>query len=73
MPVLPLVGSTITVSGLIEPAFFGGINHGNADRSFNAVRRVEVLQFSDQLGTGTRRQTVKANQRCIADKGSNIV
>ena len=41
MPVLPLVGSTMTVSFVILPSLFGRLDHCHADPVFNAAERVE--------------------------------
>ena len=47
MPVLPLVGSTMMVSGLDQAAFLGGIDHGDADAVLDAVSRVVEFQLGD--------------------------
>ena len=49
MPVLPLVGSTMMVSGLILPGLFRRVNHRHADAVFDAVRRIVEFQLGDHV------------------------
>jgi hypothetical protein len=50
MPVLPLVGSTMMVSGPILPARFGRLDHGQADPVLDAVGRIVELELGQDVG-----------------------
>ena len=50
MPVLPLVGSMITVSGPILPAASAASIMAHADAVLDAAGRVEELQLEQDLG-----------------------
>ena len=53
MPVLPLVGSMMIVSGLDFPVPLRRVDHRPADAVFDAPQRVEALQFCRNRGDGT--------------------
>ena len=50
MPVLPLVGSTMRVSGRDQALGLGGLDHGDADAVLDAAQGVLKLQFGQDGG-----------------------
>ena len=50
MPVLPLVGSMITVSLVDLAVALGGVDHRPADAVLDAPQRVEIFQFRHHRG-----------------------
>ena len=48
MPVLPLVGSTITVPGLIFPVALARFDHRHADAILHAAKRIEELALEQR-------------------------
>ncbi len=75
MPVLPLVGSMSTVSGLILPGFQRVVNHRHADAVLDAGERVEEFEFEQHVGDGAVffRRAVQPHERCVADGFSDVV
>ena len=73
MPVLPLVGSMITVSLVILPGLFAGVDHRHADAILHRPERVEVLQLGDHLGVTPARDASQPDQRRIADRLRDVI
>ncbi len=73
MPVLPLVGSRMIVSGLIKPACSARLEHGNPDTVFYAVGRVEEFQLGDDVGNGAVGDSAQSDQRCAPDELGDVL
>ena len=67
MPVFPLVGSRMMVSGLSQPRFFGGIEHRDPDAVLDAAPGIEVLQLGDHVGHGALGYPAQPHQRRVSD------
>ncbi len=50
MPVLPLVGSMMTVSFFRMPRLFGVFDHRHADAVLDAAERIEEFAFQQDRG-----------------------
>ena len=61
MPVLPLVGSMITVSLLDLAVAFGGVDHGPADAVLDAPQRIRIFELADNGGHAAFGDPVEAN------------
>ncbi len=68
MPVLPLVGSKMMVSGPIRPGLLGGVDHGHADAVLHAVRRVEELELGHDVRARCLGQPAQPHQRRVSDE-----
>ena len=62
MPVLPLVGSTIEVSGLMRPGPLRRLDHGHADAVFDAPQGVLKFQFGQDDGRQSPGDGVQPDQ-----------
>jgi len=71
MPVLPLVGSMMIVSGPIRPSFSAA--HRHADAVLDAVRGIEGLELGDDLGRGAFGQAAQPHERRIADQLGDVI
>jgi hypothetical protein len=68
MPVLPLVGSKMIVSGLIRR-----VDHGHADAVLHAARRVEGLQLGRHLRHGPGGHPAQPDQRRVPDQLRDVL
>ena len=70
MPVLPEVGSTMTLSGAELARPLRRIDHRQRDAVLDRRERVEELELDEDLGLAAelRRQAVETDQRRIADR-----
>ena len=73
MPVFPLVGSRMIVSGLISPRFLGRVDHGHPDAVLHAVRRVEEFQLGDDVGDRAVGDPVQPDQRRVSDELCDVL
>ena len=75
MPVLPLVGSISTVSGLIFPVFERVVNHRHANAVLDAGERVEEFEFEQHVGDRAVffRRAVQAHERGVANGFSDVI
>ena len=73
MPVLPLVGSRMIVSGLIRPGLLGRVDHGDPDAVLHAVRRVEEFQLGDDVGDGAFGDPAQPDQRRVPDQLCDVL
>ena len=73
MPVLPLVGSMITVSLRDLPVGLGRVDHRHADAVLDRPERIEVLQLGDHVGLTALGHPPQADQRRVADRLRDVV
>jgi len=73
MPVLPLVGSRMIVSGLMRPAFSGRVDHGHPDPVLDAVGGAVELELGHHLPRRALGQAPDPHQRGIADQLRDVV
>ena len=73
MPVLPLVGSTMTVSLVDLAVAFGGLDHGHADAVLHAAERIEKLALEGDGGVETGGDVVEPHERRVADGLDDVV
>jgi len=70
IPVLPEVGSMMTLSGVSSPFCYGVVNHGEGDPVLDRPCRIEKLHLAPKLGVEIVR-TLRADefhQRRFADE-----
>ncbi len=72
MPVLPLVGSTMTESLLISAGLFGGVDHRKADAVLDAGARVKELELCHDRAVGAGREAIETDKGGVADQFSDI-
>ena len=65
MPVLPLVGSMIWVSGVRMPCLLGRLDHRPADAVLDAGKRIEELQLQQDGGMSGRNEPPQLDQRRV--------
>ena len=70
---LPLVGSTITVSVRENPLRFRVLDHCHTDPVLNAAQRIEELALERDRRIDAIGDLVEFYQRCPADCFDNIV
>jgi hypothetical protein len=73
MPVLPLVGSMMTVLLLTLPSRLGGVDHGHADAVLDRPERVEAFHLGDDGALGIADHPPQADQRRMADALGDVV
>ncbi len=73
MPVLPLVGSTMTVSLLILPVAFGGLDHRHADAVLDAAQRIEKLALERDGRVQAGGDVVEPHERRVADGLDDVI
>ncbi len=73
MPVLPDVGSSTIVSGLILPASCAASIIAIADAVLDAVRRILEFQLAHDLRAHARGEAVDAYERRVADEFGDVL
>ena len=73
MPVLPLVGSMMTVSLLDLAVAFGGIDHGHADAVLHRPQRIEAFRLGDNRGLAIVHHAPQPDQRRMTDRLGDVV
>ena len=73
MPVLPLVGSMMTVSLLEHAALFRVLDHGHADAVLDAAQRIEKFALEQNGGIQPGGDLVQFDQRRAADGFDDVV
>ena len=65
MPVLPLVGSMIWVSGVEDALLLGRLDHRPADAVLDAGVRIEEFEFHQHGGVSRRNKSPQLDQRRV--------
>ena len=73
MPVLPVVGSMMTVVRLDLAVAFGGVDHRHADAVLDRPERVEVFGLADDDGFEIADEAAETDQRRLADGGNHVI
>ncbi len=73
MPVLPVVPSMMVPPGLSRAAFFGVVNHGDADTVFHRAARIGVVGFDENLRLQALIDAIQAHQRRAANGFEDVV
>ena len=67
IPVLPLVGSIISLPGLQDAALLRVPHHGRADPALHRIGRVAAFDLGQDGGLAAIRDAIQTNQRRVAD------
>jgi hypothetical protein len=73
MPVLPLVGSTMMVSGFRMPFCLRVLDHGHADTILHGAERIEELTLQRDGGVEASGDLVELHKRRAADGFDDVV
>ena len=72
MPVLPLVGSTMTdLPRSDDAALLGVVDHAPADAVLDRAAGIARLELDGDRAGQTLAETVEEDDRCVADGGVN--
>ena len=72
MPVLPLVGSMMCVSGCQPAGFFCRLDHGATDAVFHAAARVEELQLHQHRCRARGHDAIELHQGGVVGGGDDV-